>query len=473
MRFSIRIKLFLSHFLTIVLVSGSIGTYFYESAQDNLMRSLQSRLQNSAAMISRDYLVTELDCIISKEDMISDLYRKYSDKVRDVVATNQDIAFIYIMRKDGDNIRFVIDSDVKPAPPGTIYKEVVPELLEGFIRPSVDKQIYSDKWGYFLSGYSPLVDSHGTYLVGIDMRADEVKRKFLHLRMVGLFSLLLSMLLAVMLSYFMARHFTRKIESLILRCSEIADENLHKTIQPILSRTEDELDLLTYAFDRMAQNLEASRKQSLEAHAKVLEAKTDLEAKISERTHDLEQTNLDLRKEIARREQVEQILETTARTDYLTSLLNRRAMMQRLEQEVSRFKRKPEPFSLVMVDIDHFKNVNDTYGHPAGDQLLVKVANLLKSSIRDTDEIARWGGEEFLVLFPGTDLDKGLEQASRLHKTLAEWQFHLEDNITLSITASFGVCSFRDNIYLESLLKQVDSCLFQAKAEGRNRVFAL
>lgn len=191
-----------------------------------------------------------------------------------MVATNPDIAFIYIMRKDEDRVHFVIDSDPVPAPPGEIYKSVVKELLEGFIRPSVDKEIYSDRWGHFLSGYSPLPNGEGRYLIGIDMRADEVKQKFLHIRMVGLFSLLLSLLLAVIFAFLLSRHFTNKINLLINRCSEIADENLRDTIQPILPITDDELDLLNKAFERMAHNLEASRRQKQEAHVQLLDVKS-------------------------------------------------------------------------------------------------------------------------------------------------------------------------------------------------------
>lgn len=469
MRLSIRTKLFFSHYLAIIMVSGSIGSYFYQSSLDNLMKSLQSRLKNSAAIISRDFLVKELDQIQVKNDMATKLYKKYSRRVRDMVATNPDIAFIYIMRKDEDRVHFVIDSDPVPAPPGEIYKSVVKELLEGFIRPSVDKEIYSDKWGHFLSGYSPLPNGEGRYLIGIDMRADEVKQKFLHIRMVGLFSLLLSLLLAAIFAFLLSRHFTNKINLLINRCSEIADENLRDTIQPILPITDDELDLLNKAFERMAHNLEASRRQKQEAHVQLLDVKNQLELRVRERTIELETSNQDLKAEIRRREKMEQILESTARTDYLTSLLNRRAMMQRLEQEVSRFKRQNQPFSIVMIDLDYFKAINDTYGHPAGDQLLIQISDLLRLGVRDTDEIARWGGEEFMILFPDTDFDMAVELAHRLNKCVVKKEFKIEGN-SVKITASFGVALYSGQQHLQNLLKEVDDCLYEAKERGRNVV---
>ncbi|MBN2707368.1 MAG: diguanylate cyclase, partial [Deltaproteobacteria bacterium] len=390
-------------------------------------------------------------------------------KLREIVATNPDIAFIYIMRRDGDQVRFVVDSDSTPAVPGEIYPEKVNELLEGFIRPAVDRKIYTDKWGSFLSGYSPLENSRGKFLIGIDMRADDVKRKFLYIRLAGLFSLLLSLVLAIGFSLFLARHFTGKINALINRCSEIADENLHQTIRPILSPTEDELDLLTLAFDRMANNLAASRRQNLEAQQKLVAANENLEHRINERTENLKQANQELRAEIQRREQAEQELKLTARTDYLTSLLNRRAMIQRLEQEISRFRRKAICFSALMLDIDHFKEINDTYGHPTGDRLLIEMAALFQAGIRDTDEIARWGGEEFLILFPETDLAQALELALRLKQKLADHHFRAR-NQKISITASFGVSEFREELQLETFLQQIDACLYKAKTAGRNQI---
>lgn len=166
---------------------------------------------------------------------------------------------------------------------------------------------------------------------------------------------------------------------------------------------------------------------------------------------------------------MEQILESTARTDYLTSLLNRRAMMQRLEQEVSRFKRQNQPFSIVMIDLDYFKAINYTYGHPAGDQLLIQISDLLRLGVRDTDEIARWGGEEFMILFPDTDFDMAVELAHRLNKCVVKKEFKIEGN-SVKITASFGVALYSGQQHLQNLLKEVDDCLYEAKERGRNLV---
>jgi diguanylate cyclase (GGDEF)-like protein len=287
--------------------------------------------------------------------------------------------------------------------------------------------------------------------------------------MMGMISLVLSLILAALFSLFLSRHFTARIFSLMHRCSEIADENPAGRIQPILPVSGDELDMLTCAFDRMAGNLAASREQSRQAHAGLLEAKDELELRVRERTRELEDANHRLTGEIRERERMETVLERTARTDYLTSLLNRRAMMHCLEQAVSRFRRSGQVFSLVMLDIDRFKSVNDTHGHPAGDQLLVHVAGFLKNGTRETDEISRWGGEEFLILLPETDLRDAADQAERLREGLSGKAFSLEGK-PVSISASFGVVRYRGDLNLQSLLRQVDACLYEAKNQGRDRV---
>ncbi|MCG7918718.1 MAG: hypothetical protein N0E37_13310, partial [Candidatus Thiodiazotropha taylori] len=113
MRFTIQTKLFLSHFAAIILVSGSVGSYFYHSAIENLMHALQSRLMNSASLISSGLRDAQLDQIREEKDMASPNYQLYVNQLRSYVKTNPDIAFIYVMRKVGDKAAFVVDSDMQ------------------------------------------------------------------------------------------------------------------------------------------------------------------------------------------------------------------------------------------------------------------------------------------------------------------------------------------------------------------------
>ncbi|MCB1859391.1 MAG: hypothetical protein KDI63_14015, partial [Gammaproteobacteria bacterium] len=131
MRFSIQTKLFLSHFAAIILVSGSVGTYFYQSAIGNLIHALQSRLQNSAALVSQGLEGRNLDQIRHAEDIKLTNYQENVDSLRNFVKANPDIAFIYVMRKESDKVFFVLDSDTDdPALPGEEYPHHIPTLME-------------------------------------------------------------------------------------------------------------------------------------------------------------------------------------------------------------------------------------------------------------------------------------------------------------------------------------------------------
>ena len=162
-------------------------------------------------------------------------------------------------------------------------------------------------------------------------------------------------------------------------------------------------------------------------------------------------------------------------TDPLTQVYNRGYMSERLPQEIKRAKRYCQPLSLIISDIDHFKKVNDLYGHHAGDLVLKGFAGRLKGCIRDgVDWIARYGGEEFLIVLPMTDIEGAYNAAERLRRIICEKKFNIEEK-EIKITSSFGVAglgSSTDNeeILSQSLLCRSDKCLYQAKAAGRNRV---
>lgn len=157
--------------------------------------------------------------------------------------------------------------------------------------------------------------------------------------------------------------------------------------------------------------------------------------------------------------------------DHLTNLFNRRYLTEILESEFFRARRNRENLSLVIIDIDYFKNVNDTYGHQNGDVVLASVAGLAQQQLRAYDSAARYGGEEFVLVLPGTSLQGGELVAERLRQSVLEFGFPppMED---LTLTISAGVATFPspsiDNI--DSLFRQADEALYRAKQTGRNRV---
>ena len=163
-----------------------------------------------------------------------------------------------------------------------------------------------------------------------------------------------------------------------------------------------------------------------------------------------------------------------ADTDELTSLANRRAFKEAMRQEIQRAKRYGTPLSLTLFDLDHFKEVNDTHGHPAGDRVLVAAARAVERNLRESDVFARVGGEEFAVLLPNTSEDGAVDLAERLRAALQAIS-PLALDVDAQISASFGVVEFdrgSSDPTGESLIAAADAALYNAKWLGRNRVFS-
>ena len=156
-------------------------------------------------------------------------------------------------------------------------------------------------------------------------------------------------------------------------------------------------------------------------------------------------------------------------TDGLTQIANHRAFQDRLREEFRRAQRYDDPLALILIDLDHFKKVNDNFGHQAGDEVLVAMASCLKLAVRETDFVARYGGEEFAVVLPKTHLAGALTVAERV---AADMQKIKAGPSGLKITASFGVSGFpgRSVNTGEQLVRTADEALYRAKREGRNKI---
>ncbi len=166
---------------------------------------------------------------------------------------------------------------------------------------------------------------------------------------------------------------------------------------------------------------------------------------------------------------VERTMTKIAQTDPLTGLLNRRRMEERLDEEVARHRAHGVGFAVILADVDHFKLINDQHGHDAGDRVLAGVASVFNHSLRGGDAVARWGGEEFLLLLPGTDLRAAEEVAQRL-RVAAEQGLAQVGGLPQALTLTFGVAGFAENASLDACLKAADEALYRGKAAGRNRV---
>ncbi|WP_229634277.1 GGDEF domain-containing protein [Duganella qianjiadongensis] len=199
-----------------------------------------------------------------------------------------------------------------------------------------------------------------------------------------------------------------------------------------------------------------SRRATLDA---LHDERNQLEARVLQRTQELMQANAKL--------------ELLATTDPLTGIGNRRRMTEQINRELDRGRRFGHPLSLLMADIDHFKNVNDQYGHEAGDRVIIAVARTLAGGVRNIDMASRFGGEEFVLLMPETSIAVASSAAERLRQEIANLEVRGDKGESIRFTISIGVAMTAPENTLETpstLVSRADKALYQAKESGRNRV---
>ncbi len=165
----------------------------------------------------------------------------------------------------------------------------------------------------------------------------------------------------------------------------------------------------------------------------------------------------------------QQVMEALASTDPLTGLANRRAMEQQLDSQERRSRSNLEQYGLVVADIDYFKRINDTHGHHCGDRVIARIAEIMREHLREQDVVARWGGEEFLILLPQTDLQGALDASEKLRRVIEQANI-ATDRGWLKVTMSFGVAVGDHSVNIDECLKGADRALYLAKEQGRNHV---
>ncbi len=180
--------------------------------------------------------------------------------------------------------------------------------------------------------------------------------------------------------------------------------------------------------------------------------------------------NRRLQREIYERKEAELLLKVLADTDSLTQLFNRRAFSQRYNSELIRAQRYGDVFSIILIDLDYFKRVNDTLGHGAGDQVLMEMAKVIRELTRETDICGRFGGEEFIILQPRTAMADAEVFAGRLCEEIHNRQVDLSGGESVTISASIGVAQWQNQDQGEATIIRADKALYKAKDSGRDRV---
>jgi diguanylate cyclase len=252
------------------------------------------------------------------------------------------------------------------------------------------------------------------------------------------------------------KHMAAEFVERLVEMSEHAGE-YHQKIegyQQQIANTNDMAEL-SRILDNLMEDTKAMQLDALRAHDELKETQAKVaqaEARIAQLTEELEQ------------------ISKNAQQDYLTGALNRRGMDNAFERELGRADRAGTPLSVALLDIDHFKKLNDSLGHDAGDEALAHLAKVVKDALRPTDIVARYGGEEFVILFPETGQDEAIKVMIRVQRELTK-RFFLHDNQRVLITFSAGVAERQPGESQEAVLKRADEALYRAKHAGRNRVF--
>ncbi len=241
-------------------------------------------------------------------------------------------------------------------------------------------------------------------------------------------------------------------------------------VQTLLERPptppDADAEALTVTLEGQEHLVTAGRRQMVNLILSTYECAVQQNRELVATQAELNRRNDQLREQQEKLREANELLQALATTDGLTGLKNYRTFKERLIEEFERAKRYHLPLSLMLLDVDHFKAFNDTQGHPAGDEVLKRVAKLLTESTRSTDFVARYGGEEFAVLLPFTHQSAALALAERTRSAIAQAKWDLR-----AVTASIGVATITDATHTwDILVKQADTALYHSKQTGRNRV---
>ena len=426
--------LFYSHLLCALVVATAVASYLYYSISVDVVQTNQARLRSAFNLLAAQFdnldparlasttpeLITTLDLALNKAIKTQQL--------------SSATIFVGEKRLAGTPL---IDAGRQDD-----------LVLEGELAS------YTDPTSANKTQYSLVLRADGTAQL---QRLTEI-RNYALLGFIG----------AVVLSLLFARIFAarvnRALDALVERLQQVAAGNFDARIQTI---AEDPTGRLATAFNDMSERLQRTIREREGTLTQLREARTQLEGSIRDRNKELVDLNILLRDEHEQRAQMEANLAEAAATDPLTKLLNRRALLGLMQHIGEAMRKNGKKCCIATLDIDHFKQVNDRFGHDVGDQVLSSVSAVIRKHLRADEAAARWGGEEFLLAWPDQTLAVAEQRADRLRELIGDCNFANGD---LRITASFGIAEWAPSETLESALKRSDKALYCAKAEGRNRV---
>ena len=275
----------------------------------------------------------------------------------------------------------------------------------------------------------------------------EIDEQVASLLLVSKVMLATALIAILLISFWLYRKLVLPMGRFVQHTIEISEGDMEAPDIDVGNR-QDEIGILAKHFNIMHHTIKRQIAE-LNAHREMLEQE------VQERTKELEEAN--------------KKLDLISRTDELTGLPNRRDMLRTIDNEIQRVTRTKKPFCFIFIDIDHFKNVNDTYGHACGDEVLKHVSATIRNLLRKYDVLARYGGEEFLTLLPETDLEGAKIVAERFRKTIEDTTV-VFGKLSIKVTITLGVAQYDHALGADKSIQMADRALYEGKETGRNKV---
>jgi len=369
-------------------------------------------------MQHRQRVITELVKNIATDALFSEEFDDLQQQI-DLLSVNEEVDFISVSNLDG-----IILSHSDFSLVGSEFEN---------IKTHSNHQIKT-----------LLIENLGN--INIEFSSTQLEIRSYEARNLGISIAITGVLIIAVASILFGYLLTRKLSSLNMAMQNFQK---HNELVDVDIKGRDEVS-------ELAQQFKILTKQ-VSDHIKTIEdEKILLESRVADRTQALQELNNEL--------------EVLASTDYLTNLKNRGFIETALHSELLRFLRNEQhKFSVILLDVDKFKSINDTFGHDAGDLILIDIANLLKNNIRETDIVGRWGGEEFIILCIDTNIKDSQTIAEKLRNKIQQHKFPKLD----MLTCSFGVSSSINNDSINLIIKRADLGLYKAKDNGRNCVISI
>jgi diguanylate cyclase (GGDEF)-like protein len=377
---------------------------------------------------------------LTMRDPLYNLELDELEDVANVVSSNEMITLFIVYDRRGAILVDASQEELK-------FDQTVDPLGEEIISLAPESTYLDWQDEQLVAGRTVVLGNSTIGGVAIGFSTHPLDEKIDTLTRQSIFLMLISLVIAGVITIVISQRITNPLGQLTNLAGRMAGGEQSLRID---LTSKDEIGQLGSAFNRMAQAIQ-KREQDLRKLAE------DLEKTVADRTEELRSQN--------------EILEKIAITDPLTQAFNRRHFFELSEKEIQRALRYSHPLSVMLIDVDHFKVVNDTYGHRVGDQVLVDVVRLCQENIRNVDVFARYGGEEFVVLMPETNCGEICATAERICALVAETPITV-GAIHISVTLSIGVACWagEQELNFDQLLSRADIALYRAKDRGRNMV---